>query len=100
MKIVILVNFTVPAVYVYHGILPVMEYGIVKMEQTNQAFVATCSEVFESYIKQKLYISYIPNTFNWPHYALRMSGYVELPCCTTCIGESKFKYINTSVSRI
>ena len=89
MKIVILVNFTVPAVYVYHGILPVMENGIVKMEQTNQAFVATCPEVFESYIKQKLYISYIPNTFNWPHYALRMSVYVESPCCTSLVPRRK-----------
>ena len=27
----------------------------------------------------------------WRHYTLRMSGCVDSPCCTTCLGESKVR---------
>ena len=48
MLVVIQGNSTVPLVDVYHGILPVMEYGIVQVEQTNQVFVVTLPKVCEN----------------------------------------------------
>jgi hypothetical protein len=48
MKVVLPGNSPVPAVFVYHGILLVMEHVIVQMEQTNQPFVATLPEVCEN----------------------------------------------------
>jgi hypothetical protein len=48
MRVVIPASSTVLAVFVYHGILLVMEYGIARVEQTNPIFVATQVQVREN----------------------------------------------------
>ena len=48
MRVVIPASSTVLAVFVYHGVTLVMEYGIARVEQTNQVFVAALVKVREN----------------------------------------------------